>query len=76
MVFNATFFNISVITGYNRISLFDSLLYSSLPLIDHPSIIKTNVLTTGVVSHEGDNLVVFCYISAAEIWPDQRGGLL
>ena len=23
----------------------------------------------------GDNLVVFCYLSASEIWPDKRGGI-
>ena len=29
----------------------------------------------GVVSREGDNLVVFIYLSASEIWPDKRCGL-
>ena len=24
---------------------------------------------------EGSSLVVFCYLSASEIWPDKRGGL-
>ena len=24
---------------------------------------------------EGDNLVVFYYLTASEIWPDKRGGL-
>jgi hypothetical protein len=28
-----------------------------------------------VTSLEGDNLVVFCYLSASAIWPDKRGGL-
>ena len=32
-------------------------------------------LTRGVVSHEGDSLVVFYYLGVSQIWPDQRGGL-
>jgi hypothetical protein len=32
-------------------------------------------LIRGVVSLEGSSLVVFCYLSASEIWPDKRGGL-
>jgi len=32
-------------------------------------------LTRGVVSLEGDNLVVFYYLSVHEIWPDKRAGL-
>jgi len=28
----------------------------------------------GVAFLEGDNLVVFCNLSASEIWPDKRGG--
>jgi len=29
-----------------------------------------------VASHERDNVVVFYYLSAFEIWPDKMGGLL
>ena len=29
-----------------------------------------------MVSIEGDNVVVFYYLSASEIWPYNRGGLL
>jgi hypothetical protein len=29
-----------------------------------------------MVSLEGDNLLVFYYLSACEIWPNNRGGLL
>ena len=32
-------------------------------------------LIRGVVFLEGSSLVVFCYLSASEIWPDKRGGL-
>ena len=32
-------------------------------------------LIRGVVSLEGSSLVVFCYLSASEIWPDKSGGL-
>ena len=28
-----------------------------------------------MASLEGDNLVVFYYLSVSEIWPDKRGGL-
>jgi hypothetical protein len=30
----------------------------------------------GVASLEGDNLVVYYYLSASEIWPDKRDGLI
>jgi len=29
----------------------------------------------GVVSLDGDNLVVFYYLSSSEFWHDKRGGL-
>jgi hypothetical protein len=32
-------------------------------------------LIRGVLSLEGSSLVVFCYLSTSEIWPDKRGGL-
>ena len=32
-------------------------------------------LIRGVASLEGDNLVVFYYLSVSEIWPYKRGGL-
>ena len=32
-------------------------------------------LIRGVASLEGDNLVVFYYLSVSEIWPDKRDGL-
>ena len=30
-------------------------------------------LIAGVASLEGDNYVVFYYLTASEIWPDKRG---
>ena len=32
-------------------------------------------LIRGMASLEGDNLVVFYYLSVSENWPDKRGGL-
>jgi len=32
-------------------------------------------LIRGLASLEGDNLVVFYYISASEIWPDNKGDI-
>ena len=32
-------------------------------------------LIRGMASLKGDNLLVFYYISASEIWSDKRGGL-
>jgi hypothetical protein len=36
------------------------------------SALKNNVLLKGVASLEGDNLVVFYYISASEVWPSKE----
>jgi len=38
-------------------------------------LIKGMLLKKRMLSLEGDNLVVFCYLNASEIWPDNRGGL-
>ena len=35
---------------------------------------KKSGLIQGILSLEGDNLVVVWYLSASEIWPDKRGG--
>ena len=48
---------------------------------DHPSYKATpstmkKFLIREVASHERDNVVVFYYLSAFEIWPDKMGGLL
>jgi len=36
---------------------------------------KKVVLVRGVSFLEGDNLLIFYYLSASEIWSDKKGGL-
>jgi len=50
------------------------LHHCSPPLIKPPpsALKKICFITRGVASLEGDNLVVFYYLGASEIWPDKR----
>jgi len=44
--------------------------YSSPPLQWKSGLIR------GVASHEGDNLLLFYYLSSSEIWPDKNRGVV
>jgi len=51
--------------------------YEFSSLLTRPHILQQESgLIRGVASLEGDNLVVIDDLSASEIWPDKRGGLL
>ena len=51
--------------------------YEFSSLLTRPHILQQESgLIRGLASLEGDNLVVIDDLSAFEIWPDKRGGLL
>ena len=41
----------------------------------HFHLIKSSIFNEKVASLEGENLVVFYYLSAFQIWPDKNGDL-
>jgi hypothetical protein len=60
----AGFPNITILVAHGQKNIWDNATFSAM---------KKWPLCV-VASLEGDNLVVFYYLSASEIWPDKRDG--
>jgi hypothetical protein len=67
--------NISQVKSHDELITFLQVI-NPHPLFIRPLLLQwKSSLIRGPTSVERDNLLVFSYLSASEIWPDQRGGL-